>query len=442
MPLNSKYHLATFGCQMNVYDSNLIAEMLESRGLAQTEELGEADIVIVNTCSIRGGAEDRAYARIAAMRHYKKLNPALRIAVVGCMAQNHGEKIPVELEHVDFVVGPDNYKELEDLLFAKKQKAASILTEQNAFENYTGLMAKLDSAVTTHITIMRGCNKRCTYCIVPTVRGMERSREADDIIAEIKRAVDQGIKEICLLGQTVNSYRTNNVNFAELLLRVNDIQGLQRIRFTSPHPRHFDTETIQAMAQCEKVARHVHIPVQSGSNDMLKKMRRQYTRERFLEIVEELRSSIPGVGLTTDIITGFVGETDEDFAQTLSLVQQVRFDTAFMFSYSPREGTTAFEEMETLTAHEKQLRLEKLIALQFKISEENLDAMIGRQEEVLIETVSSKNAEEWIGKTSCFKKVIVPFATGLSKGSIIPVNIEERRGTVLRGSIAHALTHV
>lgn len=428
-----KYFLATFGCQMNVYDSNLVGGMLEKRGMRQTGEAEEADVLIVNTCSIRGGAEDRAYARIAAMRHYKRRNPAVRIAVIGCMAQNHGDKIPVELDHVDYVVGPDNYRQLEGMIFSGRPSETEVLTEQNAFENYDGIMAKLDSAVTCHITIMRGCNKRCTYCIVPTVRGVERSRESESILAEVERAVSEGVKEVCLLGQTVNSYRTESDDFASLLRKLNEVDGLERIRFTSPHPRHFDSATIRAIAESPKVCRHVHMPLQSGSNAMLKKMRRQYTRERFLEIVRELRANIPGVGLSTDIIAGFVGETDRDFEDTLSMVEEVGFDSAFMFAYSPREGTPAFGEPETLTAAQKQERLERLIALQMGITERKLDAMAGRVEEVLIEDRSSRDRSEWVGKTSCFKKVIIPDAPGLGKGALARVRILGRSGIVLRG---------
>ena len=435
---NGKYFLATFGCQMNVYDSNLVGGMLEKRGMRQTGEAGEADVLIVNTCSIRGGAEDRAYARIAAMRYYKRRNPSVRIAVIGCMAQNHGDKIPVELDHVDYVVGPDNYRQLEGMIFSGQSGAARILTEQNAFENYDGIMAKLDSAVSCPITIMRGCNKRCTYCIVPTVRGVERSREAASILAEVEQAVSAGVKEVCLLGQTVNSYRTEADDFASLLRKLNGVQGLERIRFTSPHPRHFDSRTIRAMAESPKVCRHVHIPLQSGSNAMLRKMRRQYTRERFLEIVDELRAAIPGVGLSTDIIAGFVGETERDFEDTLSLVGQVGFDSAFMFAYSPREGTPAFGEAETLTPDQKQERLERLIALQMGITEGRLDAMAGRVEEILVEARSSRNGAEWVGKTSCCKKVIVPHAPGLGKGSLAKALIAGRSGIVLRGEIVTA----
>lgn len=431
--MSGRYFLATFGCQMNVYDSNLIAGMLEKRGMSASGDPAEADVLIVNTCSIRGGAEDRAYARIAAMRHYKKRRPDLRIAVIGCMAQNHGEKIPVELDHVDYVVGPDNYRELESLLFRERPQAPRVLTEQNAFENYEGMVARLDSAVSCHITVMRGCNKRCTYCIVPTVRGVERSREAASIVEEAERAVAEGVREICLLGQTVNSYRTREDDFASLLRKLDRIRGLERIRFTSPHPRHFDTKTIAAMAESPKVCNHVHLPLQSGSNAMLSKMRRQYTRERYLDIVAELRAAIPDLGLTTDIITGFVGESEADFRDTLSLVEQVGFDSAFMFAYSPREGTPAFAESESLSPEEKQERLERLIALQMGIGERRLEAMAGRAVKVLVEGPSSRDAGEWIGKTGCFKKVILPDAPGIGKGALLEARILSRSGMVLRG---------
>lgn len=439
-----KYFLATFGCQMNEYDSNLIGSMLENRGMTFTEDPAQADVLIVNTCSVRGGAEDRAYARIAAMRHFKRLRPDVRIAVIGCMAQNHGEKIPMALEHVDYVVGPDNFRELEGLLFsgpvdpgrkASHERSRRVWTEQNDFENYEGFMARLDGSVSCHITIMRGCNKQCAYCIVPKLRGVERSREAGGILEEVRHAVGEGISEICLLGQTVNSYRTAKDNFASLLRRLEAVPGLRRIRFTSPHPAHFDAEIIRAMAECGKVCTHVHLPLQSGSNAILKKMRRQYTRERYLEIVAALRAAIPNLSITTDIMAGFAGETGPDFEETLSLMREVRFDQAFMFSYSPREGAPSFKEPETLSPEEKHERLERVIELQRKHSEERLDAMRGREEEVLIEDHSSRDAREWMGRTRCFKKVILPGAPGTAKGSFARVRILERRGLVLRGEV-------
>jgi len=451
-----KYLLATYGCQMNEYDSNMVASMLEKRGMAITENPDEADLFVVNTCSIRGGAEDKAYARVAALRFHKRQRPDVRIAVIGCMAQNHGEKIPVALEHVDYVVGPDGYGALENMIFegqeerrarasrgqagGKSRDAAPVVwTEQNDFENYEGLMARLDGSVSAHVTIMRGCNKRCTYCIVPNVRGVERSRAADEVIAEVRHIVAHGVTEVCLLGQTVNSYRdvsgAEPVSFADLLRRLNDVEGLRRIRFTSPHPRHFDTATIRAIAECEKVCKHVHMPLQSGSTALLKKMRRQYTRERYLEIVEELRAAIPDVSITTDIITGFVGETEADYADTLSLMEAVRFDHAFMFSYSPREGTPSFDEVETLTPEEKQSRLEGVIEAQMRHTEEKLEALVGRVEEILIESPSSRNDGEWMGKTDGFKKIIVPAAPGVEKGAYVKARIIERRGLILRGEV-------
>jgi tRNA-2-methylthio-N6-dimethylallyladenosine synthase len=460
---NRKYLLSTFGCQMNEYDSNLVGSMLENRGMTLTENPDEASLFVVNTCSIRGAAEDRAYARIAALRHQKRMRPDIRIAVIGCMAQNHGEKIPTALEHVDYVVGPDGYRELEGLVFGDTSPAGEIVaadrgapapsqapapsksegpkvwTDQNDFENYDGMMARLTDSVACHITIMRGCNKRCSYCIVPKVRGVERSRDAGDILAEVRNAVANGIREVCLLGQTVNSYRSTGpegtTSFAGLLRQLQEVEGLKRIRFTSPHPRHFDTETIRAMAECDKVCNHVHMPLQSGSNSLLKKMRRQYTRERYLEIVEELRATIPNVSITTDIIAGFVGESEQDLEDTLSLMEAVRFDHAFMFAYSPREDTPSFEEVEILTAADKQARLERVIELQMRHSEERLDAMIGRVEEILIEATSSRDEQEWVGKTQCFKKVIVPYVPGVAKGAFVTARITARRGLILRGEV-------
>ncbi len=434
------YYLATYGCQMNVYDSNMIAQMLEKRGMVQTEEANQADLIVVNTCAIRGGAEDKAYARISSMRHFKKKNPELKIAVIGCMAQNHGEKIPVSLSHVDFVVGPDNYKELENQLFeSSKGNKAKILTEINGFENYEGMLAKLDSKVSAFVSIMRGCNKHCSYCIVPFVRGKERSRDPDEVEEEVRRAVLEGIPEVTLLGQTVNSYRRKTdkglVTFANLLERLSQIEGLKRIRFTSPHPRHFTPDVIDVMAKYPNICPHVHMPLQSGSDKMLAKMRRQYDRAEFLNIIQQLREKIPGIGLTTDIITGFVGESEQDYQDTLSLVKEIRFDHAFMFSYSPREGTEAFAEPETLSQEEKSQRLSGLIDIQNQITIENLDNMLGKEEEILLEGPSHRNKSEWIGKTGSFKKVLVPHEEGFFPGHFVQVKITERRGMTLAGKV-------
>lgn len=478
---SSHYYLATFGCQMNVYDSNMIASMLEKNGLTPTDTADDAAVVIVNTCSVRGGAEDRAYARIAAMRHYKKLRPDLKIAVVGCMAQNHKEKIPTSLEHVDFVVGPDNYQQLEKLLFPhapldefqsdfihntltttapekkkyltvtqealdkspyassaskKKRIAIPILTEQNPIENYLGHTAKLDSPVSTFITIMRGCNKKCSYCIVPFVRGVERSRPPEEIVREVRAAVEMGVPEITLLGQTVNSYRIpKQTNFADLLLRLVEIDGLSRIRFTSPHPRHFTTGVIQVMANSPKICPHVHMPMQSGSDRILKSMRRQYTSAQYRHIVDELRSTIPGIAITTDIIVGYPGETEDEFLATQNMMREIEFDAAFMFAYSAREGTEAYAFPESLSETQKGQRLQSIIDLQHPITKKLTEIWIGKDVDVLLEGPSERDPKNWVGKTPHFKKVIVPYTEDMRAGQIASVHISDCKGITLVGTL-------
>lgn len=438
---SKKYYLATYGCQMNVYDSNLIAGMLEKNGAIQTDSMESADYIVVNTCSIRGGAEDRAYARIAKMRYFKKRNPHLKIAVVGCMAQNHGEKIPTSLEHVDYVVGPDNYAKLEELFFQEQDEEdfSHIHTQQNHQENYPGKLAKFESKYSTHVTIMRGCNKKCSYCIVPFVRGQERSRNPLEIEEEVRLAVKAGIPEITLLGQTVNSYLfledNSRESFSDLLIRLNRIEGLKRLRFTSPHPRHFTQDVIDAMASCESVSPYVHLPLQSGSNKILKSMRRQYTREKYLEIVTNLRKAVPNIALSTDIITGYPGEEEQDFQDTLNMVKEIEFDSAFTFSYSPREGTESFHFPETLTEDEKLHRLQTLIDLQHPITLRKTRQLLGTTQEILLEGPSHRSEHEWVGTTNCFKKVVLPFVDHFHSGALVEAKIADCRGNTLVGSV-------
>ncbi len=438
-----KYHIATYGCQMNEYDSGLVAAALESRGCVSTDDPWDADFILVNTCSVRGKAEENAYARIGQFKPVKEAKPEMRIAVLGCMAKNHGEKILDNLRHVDFVLGPDNYAELPRLLFdtplprkaARADKAHRVITEFDSVENYLGQSAK-QNGVSAFVTIQRGCNKQCSYCIVPFVRGPEKYRDPSDVVREVSLAVEQGITEVTLLGQTVNSYKSADVNFAKLLRQVAAIDGLQRIRFTSPHPRHYTGELIDVLTSESKLCPHVHLPVQSGSDAQLRKMRRQYTRDEFVRIVESLRGFNPYYGITTDIICGFVDETEADFQATLDLVREVRFDSAFMFIYSPREGTTAFHETETVSEAEKKDRLERLIAIQNEITLERNKAMIGRRETILLEGPSSRAADEWVGKTGNFKKVIVPHVEGLRAGLYVDCVIDDIKGWTLRGQVA------
>lgn len=436
-----RYHLATYGCQMNEYDSNMVAAMLDEHGYQETSEATNADVVIVNTCSIRGKAEENIYQRIHLLRPLKDANPNMRIAVIGCMAENHGKKILKSLRHVDVVAGPDQYRKLIELIAhplhpkSHRKLPSPVFTGFDKTENYEDEFAKVATPYSSYVTIQRGCNKRCSYCIVPFTRGQEKYRDPAHILAEVKHAVDQGVKEITLLGQTVNSYRYNEESFANLLTRVSEIGGVERLRFMSPHPRHYTPALMDVLTRNPKICRHVHLPLQSGSNSQLKAMRRQYDAEDFLAIIEQLRNFDPLYGLTTDVIVGFVGETQDDFQQTLDVVKQAQFDSAFMFKYSPREGTEAGPWEETCSEDEKSARLQTLIDLQNEITLTRNKQMIGLVESVLVECPSYRDDMEFVGKTGNFKKVVIVSNNKIKPGDIIPVKIQDIRGWTLRGEL-------
>lgn len=425
---------------MNEYDSGVLATMMESEGCTQTDDPSKADVIIVNTCSVRKKAEDTAIARISKFKPFKRVHPDLKIIVVGCMAKNQGETLIRKLPIIDYVVGPDHYRKIPDLVFrqplpkSKKDLAAKTIIEFDSHEIYRDASSKLATSYNSFIAIQRGCNKRCSYCIVPYVRGPEKYREESDVIREIQEAADRGIVEITLLGQTVNAYRSKETSFAGLLEKVSQISGIERIRFTSPHPRHYTPELIDLLLENPKICNHAHIPLQSGSNAMLKKMRRQHDIDDFLRITEKLRGKNPFYGLTTDIICGFVGESEEDFEQTLSVVKDIQFDSAFMFIYSPREGTESAREKETLSEEEKKERHGRLVQIQNEITLKRNQMMIGRREQILVERPSTKNPEEWVGKTDHFKKIIFAPQNPVQPGDFIHCQIDDIRGWTLRGT--------
>ena len=440
MKIPMQYHIATYGCQMNEYDSLLIAKMMESQGCTATDDPAKADFLIFNTCSVREKAEETAIARISKMKCYKEANPNVRIVVVGCMAKNLGESLMKKRRIIDFVIGPDQYNKIPEILFSrpviptKGNRKYRVLTDFDSEENYLGQSAKLLSSFSTHVTIQRGCNKHCSYCIVPYVRGPEKYRETADVLREIKEAADKGVSEITLLGQTVNAYKSGNDTFATLLNKVSEISGIQRIRFVSPHPKHYTPDLIEVLLGNAKVATSAHIPLQSGSDAMLKKMRRQHTVDDFLRIVEKLRGANPLYGLSTDIISGFIGETEADFEKTLEMVREIQFDSAFMFIYSPREGTESAKEQEFLSAEQKWERQARLVELQNEITLQRNQLMLGRNEEILVERPSSKNPEEWVGKTNNFKKVVFKPVGEIHPGDYLVCNIDDMRGWTLRGT--------
>ncbi|MCQ2062281.1 MAG: tRNA (N6-isopentenyl adenosine(37)-C2)-methylthiotransferase MiaB [Fibrobacter sp.] len=446
-----KYHLATYGCQMNEYDSAMIAEQLELRGCIATDTPENADFIIVNTCSVREKAEDTAIANISKLKHAKELNPNLKIAVCGCMAKNRGEELQKRLKMVDFFVGPDQYRKIPDLFFedaehpacnvngksTKLRKRPQLFLEDDINENYLGEYAKLQSDFSTFVTIQRGCNKRCSYCIVPYLRGPEKYRDMNDVLTEVQRAADKGVSEVTLLGQTVNAYKNADADFATLLTKVSEIGGIKRIRFTSPHPRHYTNELIDVLLNNPKVCHYAHIPLQSGSDTMLKKMRRQHNMEQYMTVIEQLRSKDPFYGISTDVICGFVGETADDFEQTMKAFEACQFDTAFMFIYSPRKGTESFKATETLTAEEKLERHTRLVELQNAITLKRNEMMLGRTEELLVEKNSIRDDSELRGRTDNFKKVVFKPEEGsiIKPGDYVKVKLDDIRGWTIRGTL-------
>ncbi|MCF0225010.1 MAG: tRNA (N6-isopentenyl adenosine(37)-C2)-methylthiotransferase MiaB [Fibrobacter sp.] len=432
-----KYHLATYGCQMNEYDSAMIAQKMEMLGCTAAPTPEEADYIIVNTCSVREKAEDTAIARIFQFKPLKKANPELKIAICGCMAKNRGKELLDKMKFVDYLIGPDQYNKIPELLIGTTRPRTRMYLDEDLSENYLGDYAKVNSDFSTFVTIQRGCNKRCSYCIVPYLRGPEKYRDMHDVLTEVKMAADKGVSEIMLLGQTVNAYKTESGNFAELLTKVSEIGGIRRIRFTSPHPRHYTQELIDVLLNNPKVCHYAHIPLQSGSDSILKKMRRQHNMEQYMTVIEQLRSKDPYYGISTDIICGFVGETDDDFEQTLKAAEAAQFDTAYMFIYSPRKGTESYNETETLTAEEKLDRHTRLVELQNAITLKRNQMMLDRTEELLVEKNSVRDETELRGRTDNFKKVVFKPDTNriIKPGDYVRVKLTDIRGWTIRGTL-------
>ena len=399
--------IETYGCQMNVSDTELMLGILQDAGYATAQRAEDADVIVLNTCAIREHAEERVRGRLGQLRALKYRRPDLIMGVSGCMAKHVSEAL-MQDAHVDLVVGPDSYRKLPELI-AEARGDAALDVRLDRGESYTGLDPLRKPGSNAYITIMRGCDKFCTFCIVPYVRGRERSVPAREIVRQAQAAADAGFREVTLLGQTVNSYRDGACDFADLLAMVARVDGIYRIRFTSPHPSDFSQKFIETMAREPKICRFIHLPVQSGANRVLKAMQRTYTVEGYLGLVDELRVAMPEVCLSTDIIAGFPGETQSDFEATLALMAKVRYDSAFMFKYSARKGTVAFREMpDTVSEEEKVERLETVIAQQNRISEEINATYVGRTLEVLVQGDARKGEGLAAGKSDGFKTVIFP----------------------------------
>lgn len=405
------YWVETYGCQMNVSDSELMEGVLSSNGYVSVGVPEEADVILVNTCAIREHAEQRVLGRVAELNRVKQARPRTLIGVCGCMAQRLGARLIERAQYVDMVIGPDAYRSLPQLIDAAAEADGGVVdVDLNPAENYENLEVHRQSRVSAWIPIQRGCNYRCTFCIVPYTRGSEKNREPRTILREIGRlALEHDITEFTLLGQTVNSYRHGDWDFPRLLRAVARLPGVRRVRFTSPHPNDLSPELIDAMAEEGAVCPQLHLPVQSGSDRVLKRMARRYTREEYLQRIRLLRDKIPHIALSTDIIVGFPDESEEDFEETLSLVRTVRYDEAFTFRYSPREGTpsTRMREDWRVPAETGQRRLEVLIELVREIASEKNLGEVGKTVEVLVEK-PAKRGELLQSRTDTNKVVLIP----------------------------------
>jgi tRNA-2-methylthio-N6-dimethylallyladenosine synthase len=378
-----RVYIETYGCQMNVADSELIFGLLGREGYVRTEQPAEADVVLVNTCAVRENAEQRVIGRVGELQRYKRTGTVL--GVVGCMAQRLGPTLLEQVARVDLVVGPDGYRNLGQLIGLAGSGQRVSDTEFRSWEHYEDVPPVRENGPTAFITVQRGCDYRCTFCIVPYTRGPERSRELADVVREVGQMAGQGTSEVTLLGQTVNSYHDGQHDFADLLRAVGAVDGIRRVRFTSPYPTDFTPRVVDAMAITPAVCEHVHLPVQSGSNAVLRRMLRRYTRERYLEVVAALRAAIPGLTFSTDIIVGFPGETEAQFQQTLSLVTDADFDDAYTFKYSVREGTPATRLRDHVPDEVASERLARLIEHVRRNARRKSLARIGQVHEVLVE---------------------------------------------------------
>ncbi|MBI5709113.1 MAG: tRNA (N6-isopentenyl adenosine(37)-C2)-methylthiotransferase MiaB [Candidatus Eisenbacteria bacterium] len=399
--------LETYGCQMNVADSELMAGVLERAGLSLVDRPEDADAVLLNTCAIREHAEQRVLGRLGEFARLKARRPELVVGVTGCMAQHLRSRLLDHARVLDLVVGPDGYRDLPALLArAAREPVAEVRPDRD--ETYGDLEPRREPGVRAWVTVQRGCDRFCTYCVVPFTRGRERSRPLADLLREVRHAVEAGFREVVLLGQTVNSWHDDDHDFAGLLRAADAVEGLLRTRFTSPHPGDMSDRLIAALAECAKVCPHVHLPLQSASDPVLERMSRGYTLAQYHEVAAKLRAAIPGVALSTDIIVGFPGETADDFARTVAYLREARFDSAFLFKYSARPDTRAWRWPETVPEEEKGRRLAQLIELQHAISGELNDRWIGREVEVLVEGPARRDPGQLYGRTPQFKAVVFP----------------------------------
>jgi tRNA-2-methylthio-N6-dimethylallyladenosine synthase len=430
-----KYYLETFGCQMNVADSEMIEGILQSKNYFSIDSIDKADIIFVNTCAIREHAEEKVHSRLGVFSRIKRNNPEVIIGVLGCMAQHLKDDILDSKPYVDIILGPDSYRKLPALLERKMEDKKNIVdTKLSRYEVYDNFFPSRKEGINAWISIMRGCDKFCTFCIVPFTRGRERSRSVNSIVNEVKKAVNEGFIEITLLGQNVNSYKYENHTFDYLLKEIAEISGVERLRYTSPHPQDMTDDVLYIMAHYDNICNAVHFPLQAGSSRILNRMNRTYTKNHFIKRAHRIREILPSCGLTTDIIVGFPGETNSEFEETLDVMNKIKFDSAFTFKYSPRSGTKAHEYSDQISEMDKHERLDKVIKLQKEHTFIRNKEMIGNIERVLVEKNSKRSINQWAGRTDSNKWVIFDKENANIK-DIVDVLITDAKGISLHGHL-------
>ena len=428
-----RVYIETYGCQMNVADTELMFGVLGRAGYERTDSPEEADVMLVNTCAVRDNAEQRVVGRVGELQRHKR--PGDVLGVVGCMAQRLGPLLLESAPKVDLVAGPDVYRNLPDLV--RESAGGSRLAETGfrSWEHYEDVPPLREPGPTQFVTVQRGCDFRCTFCIVPYTRGPERSRILADVVREVTMLAEQGTSEVTLLGQTVNSYHDGEHDFADLLRAVGAVDGIRRLRFTSPYPTEFTPNVVEAMATTEAVCEHVHLPCQSGSNAVLRRMLRRYTREEYLGVVERLRAAIPGITFSTDVIVGFPGETEAQFTETLSLMGEAGFDDAYTFKYSPRDGTPATRMKDAVDDGTASDRLGRLIAAMREQSRSRNLGRVGSEHEVLVER-PARRGDMMLGRTRTNLMVLLPL-TPADIGRYVTVRLTGSTGSTFTGTLLH-----
>ncbi len=432
-----KVYVETYGCQMNLADTEIVLGIMNKSGYSPTQTMDEADVVLLNTCSVREHAEEKIHQRLGVIKKQMSARPDLVVGVLGCMAERLRSNL-IERHNVDIVVGPDEYRKLPELLHGALAGSRGIEVRLSRTETYDDITPLRTEGISAWISVMRGCDKFCTFCIVPFTRGRERSRALASIVREVEQLVEQGFREVTLLGQNVNSYRDAGDDFADLLSAVARVDSKLRVRFTTSHPQDLSDRLIETIATHNNLCKYIHLPVQSGSNRVLEAMNRTYTREHYLSLVGRIRTRIPNVALSTDIIAGFPTETEEEHRETLSLMEEVRYDGAYMFKYSPREGTPAFKLGDDVPDGVKARRLSEIVSLQQGISHEVNQSIVGKTVDVMIDGNSRKSDLQLSGRTDTNKTVIFP-ARPFAPGDTVRVKIDRASSATLFGDIVHNL---